>query len=244
MSSSGPTADWFLRALVWRLQQLAADEFLIIWVDAPPEADVATPFVRLTHAEDRLLIEVSSNTFLDDFCRLTDEDEFALLELGFHPPVGEQQCFWFVGTPAQYAGFAALACCALAEVLDVTDVRTLAYDGGTVPEATTPMLASPVSLLHHAGTLTVWADYDDQGALLITGQDIGGLPGIREYAYVLVIPAAAFPLLRTALDAPSDVDVRTLATAYGPVLAGGGEIAWLDEHGIPYEFTSRIDTGP
>lgn len=230
----GPGSAWFVQALTRRLALLEDSEFVIVWVDVPTARHGSGPYLRLVRAGDELTLEVARNLFQADH-RLSRNEQTQLVALGGQPPVAGRDTFWFTGSRA---AIAASAGSVLSEGFGVADVRVIGYLEGALDD---PPAMPTLSLVHHRAGLRAWADYDDTGALRISGQDLGGgFLGTSEYEYFLTIHPSAFPRLRDALGAPEDVDVRSLVTAYGPDLVRSGEKAWLDRYAIPYDFSSWV----
>ena len=94
--------------------------------------------------------------------------------------------------------------------------------------------------IHRSASLVVWAGYDDSGRLALEGQDLGGHPLCDEYEYFLNVAPEQFPQLARALGGTSDDDVLSLVADRGSELVRTGETAWLREHGVPFDFDSRM----
>lgn len=235
----GPGAAWFIDALTRRLELLGDDEFVVVWVDDPSARPGSGPYVLLARDGEELSVEVARNRFLADH-GLEDDEQVRLVELGFHAPTASADNFWLARHRSENMLAATSASAALLEVFGISDARLIGYVAGPLEGRSSAPMAT-LSLAHHRAGLSIWAKYDDTGALLISGQDLGGgFLGASEYEYFITIGPSAFHPLREALGAPHDVDVRSLVTAYGPVLNRVGEKAWLDRHAIPYAFSNWV----
>lgn len=91
---------------------------------------------------------------------------------------------------------------------------------------------------HLEASLTASAD------LIIQGQDLGpGVErffgqGLREYEYTITVRKADVPALLSALGAKDDVLGALQRHFLNP--KSGDPRSFLDEHGIPHDFWSRI----
>ena len=99
-------------------------------------------------------------------------------------------------------------------------------------------LRDAAGLRHLGATLTA------EGHVQIEGQDLGrGVEafwgkGFREYEYCFTIQAADVPALLAALGAEADV-LDALRHRFADPKRSGPK-AFLDEHGVPYTFWSRV----
>lgn len=90
--------------------------------------------------------------------------------------------------------------------------------------------------IYNAGTLAVWAKYEDDGRLAINGQDLGGHAVYEEYEYFIRVQPEDFPALVASLGGQPGDDVLELVTAKAQEVVQIGESTWLTAHGIPYKF--------
>ncbi|NYG07778.1 hypothetical protein BJ986_002265 [Phycicoccus badiiscoriae] len=95
--------------------------------------------------------------------------------------------------------------------------------------------------LHSENGLYVVAEFRDDGALEISGQDLSGAMGWEEYEYVITVLPDDLPTLAAALGGQPGADVMEIIYAKRRVIMARGEEAWLRDHGIPTEFCSRIE---
>lgn len=83
---------------------------------------------------------------------------------------------------------------------------------------------------------TVWVSYDDDGALVFSGEDRQYLDG---YEYAITVAPGQFDKLRRALAADGTVDVVDLVCANADEIMARGERTWLDDHGIERGFSTH-----
>ncbi|SEH51824.1 hypothetical protein SAMN04489835_0864 [Mycolicibacterium rutilum] len=84
-------------------------------------------------------------------------------------------------------------------------------------------------------TCSVWVGYDDDGALVFTGEDSGHLDG---YEYEVTVGADQFDELRRALGADPAADVVDLVCRHAEEIMARGERTWLHDRGIERGFRS------
>jgi hypothetical protein len=97
----------------------------------------------------------------------------------------------------------------------------------------------PVTLYDRDG-LHIWAEVTEEGALLISGQDLKPGLGWNEYEYWYTVPSEDLPLIRAALDGTENDNVLVLLAANAERIMPM-EKAWLDATGARYEFWNRIE---
>lgn len=90
---------------------------------------------------------------------------------------------------------------------------------------------------YRGDTLVVWIHYDED-RLTFSGQDLGGYPGSSEYEYWLTV---AVDDLRRVLSGRDNQDIGDLVCRHADAIMSIGEMTWLNNHGISYEFNSRIE---
>jgi hypothetical protein len=95
-----------------------------------------------------------------------------------------------------------------------------------------------VAAIFRGATLVVWFHLNGDGTATFEGQDLGGYPGTSEYEYWLKVDQQA---LRRALNLGSDDDLTVAVQARGEEIVQTGESTWLTNHGIAYDFHSRMD---
>ena len=96
--------------------------------------------------------------------------------------------------------------------------------------------------LWHRDGLHVWADWGDDGRLVIQGQALGrGLGGATEYEYGITVHPADVPRLVAALGLESADDVMEFLEANGESIALQNECKWLESLGVTPEFWSRVE---
>ncbi len=92
--------------------------------------------------------------------------------------------------------------------------------------------------IFHGSTLVVWIYLNGDGTATFAGQDLGGYPGTSEYEYWLTVDQQA---LRRALNIGPDADLAAAVKDRGEEIVRAGESHWLENHGITYDFHSRMD---
>ena len=92
--------------------------------------------------------------------------------------------------------------------------------------------------------LTVAASLADDGALVISGQDLRAESffgsGNAEYEYALTVDADGVRRIVAALGGQAGDDVLELLRANGDNLVTTGEMTWLREIGIEPKFWSHL----
>jgi len=83
--------------------------------------------------------------------------------------------------------------------------------------------------------LYVNAQLWSNGDISIEGQQ---LRGENEYEYFLTVEYESVSLLKDSLAGEPADDVLDLLVEQGESLVRAGEMHWLEQHGIPYEFYS------
>lgn len=86
------------------------------------------------------------------------------------------------------------------------------------------------------GSCCVWISLRDDGKLLISGQDLGGVAGTSEYEYFITVEPQDFGTIREALDGAADADIVELMCAHAPMIFSAGELTWLEGLGINADF--------
>ena len=89
--------------------------------------------------------------------------------------------------------------------------------------------------------LTVWAELNAAGDLVIQGQDLSGHPFAREYEYALTVPAAHVGVVAQALGGRAPTDVLELLKANGERIVKMGERTWLQSLGVEVRTWNRIE---
>ncbi|MDQ5839784.1 MAG: hypothetical protein M3537_01250 [Chloroflexota bacterium] len=97
----------------------------------------------------------------------------------------------------------------------------------------------PVTL-HNRDGLHIWAEVTEQGALLISGQDLKPGFGWSEYECGFTVPSEDLPLIRAALNGTENDSVLVLLAANAERIVSG-EKSWLEAVGARYEFWNRIE---
>jgi hypothetical protein len=93
----------------------------------------------------------------------------------------------------------------------------------------------PERVFWRSDNCTVLVSYDDEGALVFSGEDRQYLDG---YEYTITVAPDQFDKLRRALAADAAVDVADLVCAHVDKIMARGERSWLDDHGIERGFSS------
>ena len=97
---------------------------------------------------------------------------------------------------------------------------------------------------HGRDVRSVWARMTDDGSLVVEGQDLGPTveefwgQGLTEYEWWITVDAADIPRLLELLGEEGDVLDAVAARFSGPEAHFFYRV--LREHGIEYEFTSRL----
>jgi hypothetical protein len=95
------------------------------------------------------------------------------------------------------------------------------------------------------GAYSLRARLEDDGSLVIEGQDLGKAPeefwGSREYEWTITVQAEAVPSLVGALGGiPEESDPLDLLASRYRESSFYGTRGFLDDAGIPCEFWSRV----
>lgn len=80
--------------------------------------------------------------------------------------------------------------------------------------------------------LFVDAEINENGDLLISGQDLNG----EEYEYFLTVEGSAVPQILSALGATATDDVLEVLRIHAEELVRDGEYSWLKANDIPVEI--------
>ncbi len=93
--------------------------------------------------------------------------------------------------------------------------------------------------IYDEGTLVVWFYQDDEkSTVTFAGQDLGGYPGSSEYEYWITVDRDEF---RQALDVAAEDDLEGAVLTYAKDIITRGEMRWLQDNGIEYDFSSRVE---
>ncbi len=89
------------------------------------------------------------------------------------------------------------------------------------------------------GACCVWIELTDEGALKLSGQDLGGFMGTKEYEYFITVQPRDFGTINAALCQPADADVMASMCAHADEIFTHGESTWLKDLGIDFGFINH-----
>jgi hypothetical protein len=92
------------------------------------------------------------------------------------------------------------------------------------------------TMIWEKNKLYVGVSYNEDGDLVIAGQDLNGWAGRDEYEYWITVKAADFPTLRAALPGPADAELLELLKLNAATLIKTGERTFVDYLGIEAGF--------
>ena len=91
-----------------------------------------------------------------------------------------------------------------------------------------------------ADLLHIWAEFDEGGKLVISGQDLKPSPFGDEYEYAITVQRNDISKVVAALGGAPVEGVMQLLEAHGPEIHGQGEQRWLESIDVPCTVWVRI----